>query len=210
MTPFGENDAIESRRMLEGTQVAENPSQKDSPALAFLERLAEHDFQMRMPPSFYAAAFACVTLSACAPPVLETGEAPKILVELKIDGEPAEDVSVMVLYDNNAQRTPVASKRTGRGKLIFGCDLQFGRCEITPGANKDWVLGPRSPQSIEVWLTGEANLHKGSARVGAARWVGFVYPKRIDIRCDVKSPPDQFTEWRSARCRVSDGMNSPG
>lgn len=163
-----------------------------------------------MPQSFCGTVFACVTLSACAPPVLEVAEAPGITVELKIDGEPAEDVSVMVIYNNNAQRAPVASKRVGREKLIFGCDLQFGRCEISTGANKDWVLGPRSAQMIEVWLTGEANLHNGSARVGTARWVGLVYPERIDVWCDVQSPPDQFTEWRAAKCLVSDGMISPG
>ena len=163
---------------------------------------------MKMLQSICAAVFSGVTLSACAPPVLETVEAPKILVELKIDGQPAEDVSVMIIYDNNAERTP-AAKRVARQKLIFSCALQFGRCEISIGANNDWVLGPRSLQMIEVWLTGEANLHNGSARVGEVRWVGHVYPDRIDIQCDVKSPPDRFTEWRVAKCRVSDGIISP-
>lgn len=204
------NHAIESRVVWEGTQVADNPSQKGSPGFAFLERLAEHGLQMRMARSFCAAMLACAALSACAPPVVESAETPRILVELNIDGEPAEDVSVMVIYDNSVQRTPAASKRVGQEKLIFSCTLQFGRCEILTSANKDWVRGPRSAQTIEVWLSGEAKLHNGSAQVGTARWVGLVYPDRIDVRCDVQSPPDQFTEWRAVKCLVSDGMISPG
>jgi hypothetical protein len=191
-------------------KVANNPTQKDTPGLAFLERLAESNSQMRRSQSFGAAAFAYLATSACAPPVLEVGEAPRISVELMIDGAPADNVSVMVIYENNAQRTPAEAKRASREKLIFSCELQLGKCEISTGANKDWVLGPRSAQIIEVWLTGEANLHNGSARIGTARWVGFVYPERIDIRCDVDSPPHQSTEWRAAKCLVSDGMNRPG
>ena len=165
---------------------------------------------MSVPRSFCAAVFACAALSACGPPVVEGAEASRILVELNIDGEPAEDVPVMVLYDTNAQRTQAASKRAGQEQLIFNCNLQFGRCEISTGAAKGWVRGQRSAQTIEVWLMGEANLHNGSALVGTARWVGLVYPDRIDVRCDVQSPPDAFTEWRAVKCLVSDGMISPG